>query len=54
MRGPLWLLALLTVAIGLRFAVGGTDEPHHSGWLTALSLALAGSGIGLEIGRAHV
>ena len=47
MRGPLWLLALLTVAIGLRFAIGGTGEHHPPGWLAALSLALAAGGFGL-------
>jgi NADH-quinone oxidoreductase subunit L len=45
MRGPLWLLAALTVGIGLRFAVGGADEHHPPAWLTALSLALAAGGI---------
>jgi NADH-quinone oxidoreductase subunit L len=47
MRGPLWLLAILTVAIGLRFALGGVGEHHPPAWLTALSLALAGTGIAL-------
>jgi NADH-quinone oxidoreductase subunit L len=47
MRGPLWLLAILTVAIGLRFAVGGAGEHHPPAWLTVLSLALAAGGIGL-------
>jgi NADH-quinone oxidoreductase subunit L len=47
MRGPLWLLAALTVIIGLSFAVGGAGEHHPPGWLTALSLALAGGGIAL-------
>ena len=47
MRGPLWLLALLTVAIGLRFAIGGGGEDHPPGWLAALSLALAAGGFGL-------
>jgi NADH-quinone oxidoreductase subunit L len=44
MRGPLWLLAILTVAIGLRYAIGGV-EPHPPAWLTVLSLALAAAGI---------
>jgi NADH-quinone oxidoreductase subunit L len=47
MRGPLWLLAVLTVAIGLRFAIGGGGEHHPPGWLAALSLALAAGGFGL-------
>jgi NADH-quinone oxidoreductase subunit L len=45
MRGPLWLLAALTVGIGLRFAVGGADEHHPPAWLSALSLALAAGGV---------
>ena len=45
MRGPLWLLAILTVAIGLRFVVGGTGEHHAPAWLAVVSLALAGGGI---------
>jgi len=48
MRGPLWLLALLTIGIGLTFAFGGGGEEHHPpAWLTVLSLALAAGGIGL-------
>ncbi len=42
---PLWVLAFLTVAIGVRFAVAGGEAHHPRGWLTALSLALAGAGI---------
>ena len=45
MRGPLWLLAALTVLIGVRFAVGDAGEHHPPAWLTALSLALAAAGI---------
>jgi NADH-quinone oxidoreductase subunit L len=45
MRGPLWLLALLTVGVGLRFAVGGAVTHHPPAWLTGLSLALAAGGI---------
>jgi NADH-quinone oxidoreductase subunit L len=45
MRGPIWLLAALTVGIGLRFAVGSADEHHPPAWLTALSLAVAAGGI---------
>jgi NADH-quinone oxidoreductase subunit L len=51
MRGPLWILAILTVAIGLRFAIGGVphgpEAPPAPGWLPALSIALALGGIGL-------
>ena len=49
MRGPLWLLAILTVAIGLRYAVGAgahpSDAPHGPGWLAPFSIALAVAGI---------
>ena len=48
MRGPLWVLAALTVWIGLRLAVlalVGEGEHHPPAWLTALSVALAGAGI---------
>ena len=48
MRGPLWILAILTVAIGLRLAFGGAhgpDEPHAPGWLAPFSVALALGGI---------
>jgi NADH-quinone oxidoreductase subunit L len=48
MRGPLWLLAILTVAIGLRFAlVSGGDAHHGPGWLAPFSVALALGGIAL-------
>src|SRR5436309_38768 len=40
MRGPLWLLAALTVAVGIRLAVGG-GEHEAPGWLVPLSLASA-------------
>ena len=47
MRAPLWLLAFLTVAIGLYFASGGGGEHHPPVWLTVVSLALALGGIAL-------
>jgi NADH-quinone oxidoreductase subunit L len=50
MRGPLWVLAALTVAVGLRFAIAGADEHPAPAWLPALSLALAGGGIALAWG----
>jgi NADH-quinone oxidoreductase subunit L len=50
MRGPLWLLAALTVAVGLRFALAGADEHPAPAWLPALSLVLAGGGIALAWG----
>jgi NADH-quinone oxidoreductase subunit L len=47
MRGPLWILAILTVAIGLRYAVGGgaAGMPHGPGWLAPFSIGLAVAGI---------
>jgi NADH-quinone oxidoreductase subunit L len=47
MRGPLWILAGLTVAIGLRFAVAGPSGEAHPApaWLAWLSVGLAGGGI---------
>ncbi len=48
MAGPLWVLAALTVALGLRFALAGApSESHGPGWLVPLSLALAAAGIAL-------
>ena len=44
MRGPLWLLAGLTVVLGLRFAAGGGAH-HGPTWLAPLSVALALAGI---------
>ncbi len=45
MAAPLWVLALLTVGLGLLFATRGGDEHHGPGWLPAFSLALAAGGI---------
>jgi NADH-quinone oxidoreductase subunit L len=45
MAGPLWILAILTVAIGIRFAMAGSGEHHGPGWLAPASLGLAGAGI---------
>jgi NADH-quinone oxidoreductase subunit L len=49
MRGPLWILAGLTIAIGLRFAVAGPSgqAPHAPAWLAWLSVALAVGGLAL-------
>ncbi len=44
---PLWVLAALTVIIGVRFAVVGTGEHHGPAWLAPFSLGLALAGIGL-------
>ena len=42
MRGPLWLLAALTVLVGLRFALGGGEVHEETpGWLPPLSVGLA-------------
>jgi NADH-quinone oxidoreductase subunit L len=46
MAGPLWVLAALTVGLGLKFALAA-DGPHAPGWLAPISLALAVAGIGL-------
>jgi NADH-quinone oxidoreductase subunit L len=46
MAGPLWVLAGLTVAVGLVFAFEGSDEGHATpGWLPWLSVGLAALGI---------
>jgi NADH-quinone oxidoreductase subunit L len=47
MRGPLWLLAGLTVAVGLVLATSGGEHGEAPGWLAPLSIALALGGIGL-------
>jgi NADH-quinone oxidoreductase subunit L len=50
MRGPLWLLAALTVIVGVRLALGGGpagNEAHPPAWLAALSLGLTAAGIAL-------
>ncbi len=46
MGGPLWLLATLTVALGLFFAFDGSGREHSGpAWLTVLSVGLACLGI---------
>jgi NADH-quinone oxidoreductase subunit L len=45
MTGVGWLLAALTLAMGLRQVVGGHHETGGPGWLPWFSLALAGGGI---------
>jgi NADH-quinone oxidoreductase subunit L len=45
MRGPLWVLAALTVLVGLRLAAGGAGVHHGPGWLAPLSVAAALGGI---------
>jgi NADH-quinone oxidoreductase subunit L len=47
MRGPLWLLAALTVLIGLRLGLAGGGEHHGPAWLAPVSVALAAGGIAL-------
>ena len=44
MTVPLWILALLTIGLGLVLTVRG-GEHHGPGWLAPLSLALAAGGI---------
>jgi NADH-quinone oxidoreductase subunit L len=45
MRGPLWLLAVLTVLVGLRLGLAGGEAHHGPGWLAPASVALALGGI---------
>src|SRR5574341_773515 len=47
MRGPLWLLAALTVLVGVRLAGAARGEAHGPGWLAPLSVGLAAIGLGL-------
>jgi NADH-quinone oxidoreductase subunit L len=47
MSGPLWVLAVLTVGIGVVLASGGSAGHHAPGWLMPVALALAAGGIGL-------
>src|SRR3989442_9909667 len=49
MRGPLWVLAALTVLVGVRLAIGGVGEHHGPGWLAPLSVAAALGGIVLAL-----
>jgi len=49
MAVPLWILAILTVAIGVRGALTGEGGDSAPRWLTALSLALAAAGIGVAL-----
>ena len=48
MAAPLWVLAALTAAVGVRFALGGGGGEHHGpAWLAPVSLGLAAAGIAL-------
>jgi NADH-quinone oxidoreductase subunit L len=47
MAGPLWVLTLLTVGVGLAFVGRAPEVAHGPGWLAPLSLALAAAGLGL-------
>src|SRR5216117_3758869 len=47
MRAPLWVLAALTVIVGLRLALGDVGAHHGPGWLAPLSVAAALGGIAL-------
>jgi NADH-quinone oxidoreductase subunit L len=45
MRGPLWLLALLTLGVGVRLGLGGAEAHGEApGWLPVLSVGLAAAG----------
>src|SRR5437667_465140 len=45
MRGPIWLLAALTVLVGVRFALGGAEAHEETpAWLAPLAVGLAVSG----------
>jgi NADH-quinone oxidoreductase subunit L len=46
---PLWILTVLTVGLGARFAVVGAGTGHGPGWLAPFSLGLAGAGFVLAI-----
>ncbi len=46
---PLWILAVLTVGLGVRFAVVGAGAHHGPPWLAPASLALAGGGFLLAV-----
>ena len=41
---PLWILAALTLGIGLRFAIHPVEAEHGPDWLAPLSLGLAAAG----------
>src|SRR5438034_6174232 len=47
MRGPLWVLAALTVLVGIRLAARGVGGRHRPGWLAPRSVAAARGGIAL-------
>jgi NADH-quinone oxidoreductase subunit L len=45
MRGPLWLLALLTLVVGVRLALSGAEAHGEApGWLPVLSVGLTAAG----------
>jgi NADH-quinone oxidoreductase subunit L len=46
---PLWILAALTVGLGLRFAAVGAGGHHGPAWLAPVSLSLAAAGFLLAI-----
>src|SRR5437879_5716437 len=47
MRGPLWVLAALTILVGIRLAIGSVGEHHGPGWRPPLAVAAALGGSGL-------
>jgi len=54
MAVPLWILAGLTVGIGLRFVVRPLEGEHGPSWLAPLSLGLAAAGFVLAWATYHV
>jgi NADH-quinone oxidoreductase subunit L len=50
---PLWILALLTVGLGILLVFRSGDAHHGPGWLPPLSLALAAGGIALAWATYH-
>jgi NADH-quinone oxidoreductase subunit L len=47
MTGPIWVLTVLTVGLGLVFVARAPEVGHGPGWLAPLSLALAAAGVAL-------
>jgi NADH-quinone oxidoreductase subunit L len=47
MRGPLWILAALTLLVGIRLALGGAAHEETPAWLPPLSVGLALVGFAL-------
>jgi len=54
MAVPLWILAGLTIGIGLRFVIYPPEGEHGPAWLAPLSLGLAAAGFVLAWATYHV